>query len=83
MLAVCLSIPHWIYSVTEKSKDRLSQLEPGESFHLCDFSVSYPLLEARLEKQNQKNVLRNSLIYYIALMQKLGSAHHLTNRLMK
>nr|XP_033486447.1 ras and Rab interactor 2 isoform X2 [Epinephelus lanceolatus] len=28
VLTVCLSIPHWIYSVTEKSKDRLSQLEP-------------------------------------------------------
>lgn len=28
VLAVCLSIPRWIYSVTEKSKDRLSQLEP-------------------------------------------------------
>ncbi|XP_047450433.1 ras and Rab interactor 2 isoform X2 [Mugil cephalus] len=28
VLTVCLSIPHWIYSVTEKNKDRLSQLEP-------------------------------------------------------
>ncbi|XP_059187777.1 ras and Rab interactor 2 [Centropristis striata] len=28
VLAVCLSIPCWIYSVTEKTKDRLSQLEP-------------------------------------------------------
>ncbi|XP_038549792.1 ras and Rab interactor 2 [Micropterus salmoides] len=28
VVAVCLSIPHWIYSVTEKSKDCLSQLEP-------------------------------------------------------
>ncbi|XP_030007684.1 ras and Rab interactor 2 isoform X2 [Sphaeramia orbicularis] len=28
VLAVCLSIPRWIYSVTEKNKDRLSQLEP-------------------------------------------------------
>uniref|UniRef100_UPI0037E995C8 ras and Rab interactor 2 n=1 Tax=Semicossyphus pulcher TaxID=241346 RepID=UPI0037E995C8 len=28
VLAVCLSIPHWIYSVTEKNKDCLSQLEP-------------------------------------------------------
>nr|XP_019950512.1 PREDICTED: ras and Rab interactor 3-like [Paralichthys olivaceus] len=28
VLAVCLSIPQWIYSVTGKNKDRLSQLEP-------------------------------------------------------
>ncbi|XP_076590935.1 ras and Rab interactor 2 isoform X2 [Chaetodon auriga] len=28
VLAVCLSIPRWIYTVTEKNKDRLSQLEP-------------------------------------------------------
>ncbi|XP_050921309.1 ras and Rab interactor 2 isoform X2 [Lates calcarifer] len=28
VLAVCLSIPRWIYSVTDKNKDRLSQLEP-------------------------------------------------------
>ncbi|XP_042343269.1 ras and Rab interactor 2 isoform X2 [Plectropomus leopardus] len=28
VLAVCLSIPRWIYSVTEKNKDRLSKLEP-------------------------------------------------------
>ncbi|GLD65654.1 NAD-dependent protein deacetylase sirtuin-2, partial [Lates japonicus] len=28
VLAVCLSIPLWIYSVTDKNKDRLSQLEP-------------------------------------------------------
>lgn len=28
VLAVCLSIPRWIYSVTEKNKDQLSQLEP-------------------------------------------------------
>ncbi|XP_071352466.1 ras and Rab interactor 2 isoform X2 [Trachinotus anak] len=28
VLAVCLSIPGWIYSVTNKNKDRLSQLEP-------------------------------------------------------
>ncbi|XP_070686061.1 ras and Rab interactor 2 [Pempheris klunzingeri] len=27
VLAVCLSIPCWIYSVTERNKDRLSQLE--------------------------------------------------------
>ncbi|KAI3354522.1 hypothetical protein L3Q82_019033, partial [Scortum barcoo] len=35
VLAVCLSIPRWIYSVTERNKDRLSQLEPSES-SLCD-----------------------------------------------
>ncbi|XP_051253300.1 ras and Rab interactor 2 isoform X2 [Dicentrarchus labrax] len=29
VLAVCLYIPHWIYSVTEKERDRLSQLEPN------------------------------------------------------
>ncbi|XP_063762412.1 ras and Rab interactor 2 isoform X3 [Eleginops maclovinus] len=28
VLSVCLSIPHWIYSVTENTRDRLSQLEP-------------------------------------------------------
>ncbi|KAK2846899.1 hypothetical protein Q5P01_009898 [Channa striata] len=28
VLAVCLSIPQWIYSVTDKNKARLSQLEP-------------------------------------------------------
>ncbi|XP_028274586.1 ras and Rab interactor 2 [Parambassis ranga] len=28
VLTVCLSIPRWIYSVTEANKDRLSQLEP-------------------------------------------------------
>ncbi|XP_029373720.1 ras and Rab interactor 2 isoform X2 [Echeneis naucrates] len=28
VLAVCLSIPRWIYGVTDKNKDRLSQLEP-------------------------------------------------------
>uniref|UniRef100_A0A3B4ZF98 Ras and Rab interactor like n=1 Tax=Stegastes partitus TaxID=144197 RepID=A0A3B4ZF98_9TELE len=28
VLAVCLSIPRWIYSVTEMNKDRLSELEP-------------------------------------------------------
>ncbi|KAM3616850.1 uncharacterized protein V6R79_024652 [Siganus canaliculatus] len=28
VLSVCLSIPGWIYSVTEQNKDRLSQLEP-------------------------------------------------------
>ncbi|XP_023260937.1 ras and Rab interactor 2-like isoform X2 [Seriola lalandi dorsalis] len=28
VLAVCLSIPRWIYSVTDKNKERLSQLEP-------------------------------------------------------
>ncbi|XP_074497401.1 ras and Rab interactor 2 isoform X1 [Sebastes fasciatus] len=29
VLAVCLSIPRWIYSVTEKNRDHLSQLEPN------------------------------------------------------
>ncbi|XP_054868384.1 ras and Rab interactor 2 isoform X1 [Amphiprion ocellaris] len=29
VLAVCLNIPSWIYSVTEKNKDRLSELEPN------------------------------------------------------
>ncbi|XP_035011220.2 ras and Rab interactor 3 isoform X1 [Hippoglossus stenolepis] len=29
VLAVCLSIPQWIYSITGKNKDRLSQLEPN------------------------------------------------------
>ncbi|XP_070762217.1 ras and Rab interactor 2 [Enoplosus armatus] len=29
VVAVCLSIPRWIYSVTEKNKDCLSQLEPN------------------------------------------------------
>ncbi|XP_073345007.1 ras and Rab interactor 2 isoform X2 [Pagrus major] len=28
VLAVCLSIPCWIYGVTDKNKDRLAQLEP-------------------------------------------------------
>nr|XP_020442505.1 ras and Rab interactor 2-like isoform X2 [Monopterus albus] len=28
VLAVCLSIPQWIYSAADKSKNRLSQLEP-------------------------------------------------------
>ncbi|XP_040903135.1 ras and Rab interactor 2 [Toxotes jaculatrix] len=28
VLAVCLLIPQWIYSVTDRNKDRLSQLEP-------------------------------------------------------
>uniref|UniRef100_A0A3P8U7T6 VPS9 domain-containing protein n=1 Tax=Amphiprion percula TaxID=161767 RepID=A0A3P8U7T6_AMPPE len=29
VLAVCLNIPSWIYSVTEKNKDPLSELEPN------------------------------------------------------
>ncbi|XP_032365471.1 ras and Rab interactor 2 isoform X2 [Etheostoma spectabile] len=29
VLAVCLFIPRWIYSVTERSKDSLAQLEPN------------------------------------------------------
>ncbi|XP_029302644.1 ras and Rab interactor 2 isoform X2 [Cottoperca gobio] len=29
VLAVCLYIPHWIYSVTEQTRDRLRQLEPN------------------------------------------------------
>ncbi|XP_068441947.1 ras and Rab interactor 2 [Clinocottus analis] len=29
VLAVCLSIPRWIYSVTETTRDRLSELEPN------------------------------------------------------
>ncbi|KAF1393731.1 hypothetical protein PFLUV_G00019070 [Perca fluviatilis] len=29
VLAVCLFIPRWIYSVTERSKDNLAQLEPN------------------------------------------------------
>ncbi|XP_075956357.1 ras and Rab interactor 2 isoform X1 [Anarhichas minor] len=29
VLSVCLSIPRWIYSVTEQTKDRLSELEPN------------------------------------------------------
>ncbi|KAM9359211.1 ras and Rab interactor 2 [Symphorus nematophorus] len=33
VLAVCLSIPCWIYSVTEKNKDCLSQLEPKTWLH--------------------------------------------------
>lgn len=53
VLAVCLSIPHWIYSVNEKNKDRLSQLEPCESFHL---SVPYLLPVATSEIQNQKDI---------------------------
>ncbi|XP_068562627.1 ras and Rab interactor 2 isoform X2 [Cebidichthys violaceus] len=29
VLSVCLSIPRWIYGVTEQTKDRLSELEPN------------------------------------------------------
>lgn len=31
VLAVCLHIPRWIYSVTDTNKERLSQLEPSAS----------------------------------------------------
>lgn len=40
VLPVCLSIPQWIYSVTDKTKDHLSQLEPSESFYFHLFSFS-------------------------------------------
>lgn len=50
VLAVCLSIPRWIYSVTGKDRGRLSQLEPGELFsYPCPF-VSRPLPEDVISK---------------------------------
>lgn len=80
MVAVCLSIPHWIYSVTEKSKDCLSQLEPGES----SISVTFCLISSPRSYVRKTKPERyvQKLIYNTSLMQKLGS-HHLTNRLMK
>ncbi|KAF3848062.1 hypothetical protein F7725_021090 [Dissostichus mawsoni] len=59
VLAVCLSIPLWIYGVTENTRD-LSQLKPGESF-LSVISVSYPLTEVASEMQNQRLLFLRSL----------------------
>lgn len=38
-MVVCLSVPRWIYSVTEKNQACLSQLEPSESRRLISSHV--------------------------------------------
>lgn len=68
VLTVCLSIPRWIYRVTEANKDRLSQLEPSKFLPLWVKKNSF---------------CRNLLIVFISPMQKLGFVHQLNNRLIK
>lgn len=80
VLAVCLHIPRWIYSVTDTNKERLSQLEPSAS------GPSWAFAFQNLQQNNTKpqiNTLCWGALSLISLLQKLGFPHHLINRLMK